>query len=78
MQERIKRGLNLLLAAILIGISYNLFVLPNKLISPGINGLAALMNYSINFPIIVYLLIGNILFYIISLVAFGLKNQINI
>ena len=75
MQERIKRGLNLLLAAILIGISYNLFVLPNKLISPGINGLAALMNYSINFPIIVYLLVGNILFYIISLVAFGFKKS---
>ena len=60
MIERIKSALILCLASLLIAIGYNLFILPNNLIAPGINGLAAIIKYSINFSPAIFILVANL------------------
>ena len=74
MKERIKSVLVLIVASLLISVGYNLFIIPNILIAPGINGLAGIMKYTIDFSPAIFILIGNLVLLLIIIATFGLKR----
>ncbi len=76
MKERIIGVVKLILASLIIAISYNLFIIPNKLISPGINGLGAFIYYSTNFSPAIFILIVNLCFLLITISAFNYKRYL--
>lgn len=75
MKKRIKRAIILILASFIIAISYNLFVLPNKLIAPGINGLGAIIKYTTYFSPAIFILIVNLCLLLIAISTFGLQKS---
>ena len=75
MKERIKSGIILIIASLIIAISYNLFVLPNKLIAPGINGLGAIIKYITYFSPAIFILIVNLCLLLIAISTFGLNKS---
>ena len=75
MKQRIKSGIILLLASFIIAIGYNLFVLPNKLIAPGINGLGAIINYITYFSPAIFILIVNLCLLLVAIASFGYEKS---
>jgi len=74
-KERIKSGIILIIASLIIAISYNLFVLPNKLIAPGINGLGAIIKYTTYFSPAIFILIVNLCLLLIAITTFGFNKS---
>ena len=75
MKERIKSGIILTIASLIIAISYNLFVLPNKLIAPGINGLGGIIKYTTYFSPAIFILIVNLCLLLIAITTFGFNKS---
>lgn len=75
MKQRIKSGIMLIVGSLLIALGYNLFIIPFKLIAPGINGLASLFKYTINFTPAIFILILNLSLLLITIISFGLKQS---
>lgn len=75
MKERIKSVLILCIASLLIAIGYNLFIIPNNLIAPGINGIAGIMKYTIDFSPAIFISIANLSLLLIMIIAFGLQKS---
>lgn len=75
MKERIKRGLILIIASLIIAIGYNLFIIPNHLVAPGINGIASIIKYTINFSPAIFILIANLSLMLIVIVTFSIKKS---
>lgn len=75
MKQRIKSGIILIISSLLIAISYNLFVLPNKLIAPGINGLGAIIKYTTYFSPAIFILIVNLCLLLIAISTFGFEKS---
>ena len=75
MKERIKSGIILCLGALLIAIGYNLFIVPYELVAPGINGIGALLKYTINFAPAIFILIANLSLLLITITAFGFQKS---
>jgi len=75
MRKRIKSGLVLSLGALLIAIAYNLFIIPNLLIAPSINGIAGIIKYTIDFSPAIIILIVNLCLLLISIAAFGFQKS---
>lgn len=76
MKTRIKSGILLIVASLLIAVAYNLFIIPYKLIAPGINGIAALLKYTIEFNPAVFILILNLSILLITIISFSLKQSL--
>ena len=75
MKKRIKSVVNLVIASLIIALSYNLFVIPNNIIAPGINGLGALVHYTTNFSEATFILIVNLSLLLITIVTFGFEKS---
>ena len=75
MKERIKSGIILVLSSMIIAISYNLFVIPNKLIAPGINGLGGIIKYTTYFSPAIFILIVNLCLLLIAISTFGFNKS---
>lgn len=75
MKEIIKSGLILIIASLIIAVSYNLFIIPNELIAPGINGLGAIIKYSTYFSPAIFILIVNLCLLLIAIATFGFNKS---
>ena len=75
MKERIKSGIILIIASLVIAISYNLFVIPNKLIAPGINGLGGIIKYTTYFSPAIFILIVNLCLLLTAIATFGFEKS---
>ena len=75
MKERIKSGIILIIASVVIAISYNLFVIPNKLIAPGINGLGGIIKYTTYFSPAIFILIVNLCLLLTAIATFGFEKS---
>lgn len=66
-----KKAFNVIVGCLLIALSYNLFFMPYNIISTGVFGIGALLNYKINYDPALFILIVNFTFLIISYFALG-------
>ena len=74
MYENIQKMLKLILGCLLISLSYNIFIAPNKLVSGGVSGLAIIINNVINLQNSTIILTINAILLIISMVFLGRKK----
>ncbi len=74
MYENIQKMLKLILGCLLISLSYNIFIAPNKLVSGGVSGLAIIINNVINLPNSTIILIMNSILLILSMFFLGKKK----
>ena len=68
---RIKRIVQLIVGCLLVAISYNLFLSPNKLVAGGVSGLAILLNYLFKVDESIIILVLNLLLLIASYIFLG-------
>lgn len=74
MYENIQKMLKLILGCLLISLSYNIFIAPNKLVSGGVSGLAIIINNVINLQNSTIILIMNSILLILSMFFLGKKK----
>ena len=74
MYKRIQKFLILLLGCLLISLSYNIFISPNKLVSGGVSGLAIIINNVINLQNSTIILTMNALLLGVSMIFLGKKK----
>ena len=74
MYKNIQKLLKLILGCLLISLSYNIFIAPNKLVSGGVSGLAIIINNVINLQNSTIILTINAILLIISMVFLGRKK----
>ena len=74
MYENIQKVLKLILGCLLISLSYNIFIAPNKLVSGGVSGLAIIINNVINLQNSTIILIMNSILLILSMFFLGKKK----
>ena len=74
MYENIQKMLKLILGCLLISLSYNIFIAPNKLVSGGVSGLAIIINNVINLQNSTIILTINAILLIISMVFLSRKK----
>lgn len=70
-----KKYLNIITGSILIGIVYNLFIIPYDLVPNGIYGLGALTYYHFDYSAAMFLLIINLSLVAIASLSIGLENS---
>ncbi len=73
-KDRIKRFTELCIGTLLVAISFNLFALPNELVSGGISGLAIITESIFGIPPSTLILIVDLFLVVISYITLG-KNQ---
>lgn len=69
-----KKLVNIIIGCILIGISFNLFIIPNDLITNNIYGLSCLLFYKTSYNPAIFLLIINLSILLISIIVTNLEN----
>lgn len=69
--NRIKRGIQFLIGCFIVSISYNLFIVTNKLVPGGVGGLTILLNQLFNVNIANTILIIDISLLILSFIVLG-------
>ena len=69
-----KKLVNIIIGCILIGISFNLFIIPNDLITNNIYGLSCLLFYKTSYNPAIFLLIINLAILLISIIVTNLEN----
>lgn len=74
MYENIQKVLKLILGCLLISLSYNIFIAPNKLVSGGVSGLAIIINNVINLQNSTIILTMNSILLILSMFFLGKKK----
>lgn len=74
MHENIQKMLKLILGCLLISLSYNIFIAPNKLVSGGVSGLAIIINNVINLQNSTIILTMNSILLILSMFFLGKKK----
>ena len=74
MYENIQKMLKLILGCLLISLSYNIFIAPNKLVSGGVSGLAIIINNVINLQNSTIILTMNSILLILSMFFLGKKK----
>lgn len=72
----LKDMLYIVIGAYLISLAINLFLLPNKLTTGGLSGVATVLYYIFNFPMGVTIMILNIPLFLVSLKKVGVKFTI--
>lgn len=70
-----KKYLKIISGTLIIALAFNIFFLPYDIVPNGIYGLAALVNYKINYDPAVFLIITNLALIIISLITLGGKKS---
>lgn len=68
---KVKRLIQLIVGCLLVAISYNLFLSPNKLVAGGVSGLAILLNYLFNLDESIVILILNLVLLVASYIFLG-------
>ncbi len=68
---RVKRIVQLIVGCLLVAISYNLFLSPNKLVAGGVSGLAILLNYLFKVDESIVILALNLLLLVASYIFLG-------
>ena len=74
MYENIQKMLKLILGCLLISLSYNIFIAPNKLVSGGVSGIAIIINNVINLQNSTIILTMNSILLILSMFFLGKKK----
>ena len=74
MYKNIQKLLKLILGCLLISLSYNIFIAPNKLVSGGVSGIAIIINNVINLQNSTIILTINAILLILSMVFLGRKK----
>ena len=74
MYKNFQKLLKLILGCLLISLSYNIFIAPNKLVSGGVSGLAIIINNIINLQNSTIILTMNAILLIFSMILLGKKK----
>ena len=74
MYKNFQKLLKLILGCLLISLSYNIFIAPNKLVSGGVSGLAIIINNIINLQNSTIILTMNAILLIFSMLLLGKKK----
>ena len=76
-KERFKRYTELLIGALLVAMSFNIFCLPNNLVSGGISGLSIITEHLFSIDPSTFIIIVDILLLIISYFLLGKEKTVN-
>lgn len=74
-RNRLVKYFLILFGTTISAISFNLFYVPNNFVSSGLSGLAIIFSNFFRFNAVTFLLFGNILLTIISLITIGFKKS---
>ena len=69
-----KKYIRVILACLFIGISYNLFLMPNNLVPTGLIGLGSLFELTYGYNAAIFIAISNIILLLLSLPILGIKH----
>lgn len=75
-KEAFKKSLLFVIGALISALSFNLFFVPNNFLSGGMGGISIIINNLFNVDINLVILIGNIVFIIMSIIFLGFKDSI--
>lgn len=75
-EQSIKKSIFFVLGAFISALSFNLFFVPNNFISGGLGGIAIIINNLIPCEVNTVILLGNIIFIILSIIFLGFRNSI--
>lgn len=73
-KNRTKRYISLIIGIFLATFSYNLFLLPNNMVTGGVSGIAVILYKELNISPAMFILIANILLLVISFIFLGFKK----
>jgi len=74
---KVLKSIMFVAGAFLSAVSFNLFFVPNNFVGGGLNGIAVIINHFIPVNSTVVMLVGNLIFSIISILILGFKKSIS-
>ena len=75
-KEAFKKSALFVIGTLISALSYNLFFVPNNFVNGGIGGLGVILNHFIGVDPRLIILIGNVIFIIISVFTLGFKKSL--
>jgi|LSQX01.1.fsa_nt_gb uncharacterized membrane-anchored protein YitT (DUF2179 family) len=73
-KNKIIRYLSFLIGLVIVSISFNLFILPNKIVHGGVSGIGVILNWLFDYDPAMVILIGSIFLLIMSFIFLGYEK----
>lgn len=75
-KQAVKKSIFFVIGTLISALSFNMFFVPNNFISGGLGGIAIIVNNLIPCDVNTVILVGNIIFIILSIIMLGFKNSL--